>query len=60
VTSEKGEERFHTLRSFPRISGVEDEQRYPPPGMGEQTGELLLEAGYSATEIAEFKTRGVI
>jgi crotonobetainyl-CoA:carnitine CoA-transferase CaiB-like acyl-CoA transferase len=60
VTREKGDERFHTLRSFPRISGVEDEQRYAPPGMGEQTGELLLEAGYSATEIAEFKTRGVI
>ena len=60
VTSGKGEERLHTLRSFPRISGVEDERRYAPPGMGEQTGELLLEAGYSATEIAEFKTRGVI
>ncbi|HEY6410635.1 MAG TPA: CoA transferase, partial [Ktedonobacteraceae bacterium] len=60
VASGKGGERFHTLRSFPRISSVEDEQRYAPPQIGEQTEELLREAGYSDAEIAQFKTGGVI
>ncbi|HEY6406024.1 MAG TPA: CaiB/BaiF CoA-transferase family protein [Ktedonobacteraceae bacterium] len=53
-------ETFHTLRSFPRIAGVEDEQRFVPPAMGEQTEELLREAGYNDAEIAEFKRGGVI
>ena len=39
---------------------IEDEQRYAPPEMGEQTEELLREAGYSDDEIAQFKTGGVI
>ena len=60
VTGGRDEESFHTLRSFPRISGVEDEQRYAPLLMGEQSGELLREAGYSDAEIAQFKTGGVI
>src|SRR6266576_2627706 len=60
VTSGSGEEPFSALRSFPRISGVEGEQRYAPPEMGEQTEELLREAGYSDEEIAQFKTGGVI
>jgi len=60
VTSGSAEESFQMLRSFPRISGVEDEQRYAPPEMGEQTEELLREAGYSDDEIAQFKTGGVI
>ena len=60
LTAGKGEETLQTLRSFPRISGVEDEQRYAPPAMGEQTEELLREAGYSDAEIAQFKTGGII
>jgi alpha-methylacyl-CoA racemase len=60
VTGGSAEESFHTLRSFPRISGSEDEQRYAPPAMGEQTEELMREAGYSDEEIAQFKTGGVI
>ena len=60
VTGGSGEETFHTLRSFPRIAGVEDEQRYVPPAMGEQTEELLREAGYGDAEIAQFKRGGVI
>ena len=60
VTAGKGEETFQTLRSFPRVSGVEDEQRYAPPAMGEQTEEVLREAGYSDAEIAKFKTGGII
>src|SRR5436305_342005 len=36
VTSGSAEEPFSTLRSFPRISDVEGEQRYAPPEMGEQ------------------------
>ncbi len=36
---------LRTLPSFPRISGVEDEQRFAPPGLGEHTSELLSEIG---------------
>jgi alpha-methylacyl-CoA racemase len=60
VTGGTGDETFHTLRSFPRIAGVEDEQRYAPPAMGEQTEELLREVGYGDAEIAQFKIGGVI
>lgn len=60
VTGGSAEETFQTLRSFPRMSGVEDEQRYAPPEMGEHSEELLREAGYSEAEIAQFKTGGVI
>jgi crotonobetainyl-CoA:carnitine CoA-transferase CaiB-like acyl-CoA transferase len=51
---------FRTLPSFPRISGVEDEQRYAPPGLGEHTSELLHEIGYSEAEIEGFKVGGVV
>ncbi len=51
---------FRTLPSFPRISGVEQEQRFAAPGMGEHTDALLREAGYSDAEIEQFKTGGVI
>ena len=51
---------FRTLPGFPRISGVENEQRYPPPELGEHTSELLLELGYSEAEIGEFKAGGVV
>ncbi len=51
---------FRTLPSFPRISGVEQEQRYSAPGMGEHTVELLQAIGYSEAEIGQFKAGGVI
>jgi crotonobetainyl-CoA:carnitine CoA-transferase CaiB-like acyl-CoA transferase len=51
---------FHTLPSFPRISGIEDEQRYPPPQLGQHTTELLRGLGYELTEIEKFKEEGVI
>jgi alpha-methylacyl-CoA racemase len=60
VSSGQGEQAFRTLPSFPRISDVENEQRYPPPGLGEHTGELLHEAGYSDAEIEQFKAEGAI
>ena len=53
-------ESCRALPSFPRISGVENEQRYPPPGLGEHTSELLREIGYSEVEIEQFKAGGVI
>lgn len=51
---------FRTLPSFPRISGAGSEQRYAPPALGEHTSELLRAAGYSETEIEQFKAGGVI
>jgi alpha-methylacyl-CoA racemase len=57
--SETGES-YRTLPSFPRISGVENEQRYPPPELGEHTSELLHQIGYSDIEIEQFKAGGVI
>ncbi len=51
---------LRTLPSFPRISGVEDEQRFAPPGLGEHTSELLREIGYSDKDIEEFRGRGVV
>ncbi len=62
VTSSPDEQgrKFRTLRSFPRISGIEDEQRYPPPHLGEHTEELLREAGYNDEEIEQLKAGGAI
>lgn len=51
---------FRTIPTFPRISGVDQEQRYAPPYLGEHTNELLLELGYSAHEIAAFQAEGAV
>jgi alpha-methylacyl-CoA racemase len=51
---------FHTLPTFPRISGIEQVQRYAPPRLGEHTSELLHQLGYSNTEIEQFKAGGSI
>jgi alpha-methylacyl-CoA racemase len=56
----EGETAFRALPSFPRISGVEQKQRYSVPGMGEHSEALLREFGYSDAEIEQFKAGGVI
>ncbi len=48
------------LPTFPRISEVEQEQRYTPPQLGEHTASILQEAGYDAADVERFKTNGVI
>ena len=53
-------ETVQTLQSFPRMSDVEQVQRYAPPTLGEHTDDLLRETGYSDEEIAQFKTSGAI
>jgi alpha-methylacyl-CoA racemase len=60
LTSSFAEGTLRTLPTFPRLSGVEDEQRYPPPEMGEHSDELLCEAGYSQFEIEQFRAGGAI
>ena len=34
--------------------------RFPPPGLGEHAVEVLAEVGYSDTEVAELRRRGVV
>ncbi|HEY1353841.1 MAG TPA: CaiB/BaiF CoA-transferase family protein [Ktedonobacteraceae bacterium] len=53
-------ESVRTLPGFPRISDVEQEQRYPPPQLGQHTGELLQELGYSQAEIQHLQAGGTI
>ncbi len=60
VTSGDGENAFRTLPSFPRISGVEAEQHFAPPTLGEHTNEILRSFGYSDAEIEQFKAQGAI
>jgi crotonobetainyl-CoA:carnitine CoA-transferase CaiB-like acyl-CoA transferase len=60
VTTTVAGEPLQTLQSFPRMSDVEQEQRYAPPTLGEQTDDLLREAGYSVDEIAQFKSTGTV
>jgi crotonobetainyl-CoA:carnitine CoA-transferase CaiB-like acyl-CoA transferase len=60
VTSGEGDTAFQTLSSFPRISGVEAEQRYGAPTLGEHTDELLRSVGYNDTQIAQFKAEGIV
>jgi alpha-methylacyl-CoA racemase len=51
---------FRSLRSFPRLSNVESEQRYAPPRHGEHTEEILRGMGYSEDEIAQLRAEGTI
>ncbi len=60
VSGGRDDTSFRTLPDLPRISGVTGEQRFPPPSLGEQTGEILRAAGYSETEIAQFSGEGII
>ncbi len=60
VTNGWTDETFQTIQSFPRLSEVEQEQRYTPPLLGEHTAALLLDAGYSEAEIEQFKAEGII
>src|SRR5579884_3924869 len=60
VSSGRPGQTFRTLPSFPRISGIENEQRYPPPELGEHSAELLRESGYSDEEIEQFRGEGII
>lgn len=56
----EGGAHFQSLLSFPRLSGVQIEQRYAPPTLGEHTGVILREAGYSNEEIERLREEGVI
>ncbi|GHO93203.1 CoA transferase [Reticulibacter mediterranei] len=60
ITAPIADETFRTLPSFPRISGVETEQRYAPPTLGEQSDEILRAVGYTDTEIEQFKKEGFV
>jgi len=48
------------LPTFPRISEVDQGQRYAPPQLGEHTASILQEAGYDVADIERFKVEGVI
>jgi len=41
-----------------QFPGVEASRRPPPPGLGQHTDEVLLEIGYSATEIEAMRASG--
>ncbi len=60
VTDGTGETTFYTLTSFPRISGVEVEQKHAVPLLGEHNEELLHSLGYNDEQIAQLKTDGII
>jgi alpha-methylacyl-CoA racemase len=53
-------EPFQSLSSFPRISDVKVEQRYPPPRLSEHTEDILREHGYSGADIVLFRNEGII
>lgn len=51
---------IHELAPAVRLSGTPGELRRAPPGKGEHTDEVLLEAGYSAAEIAALRAAGAV
>jgi len=59
-TSDENGSTFRTIPSFPRISQVEQEQRYGAPGLGEHTAALLQELGYGEAEIEQMRAGGVV
>lgn len=60
ITTERDGEPFQTLKSFPNLSDTVQEQRYPPPTLGEHTDEILQAAGFSTAEIAQWRAEGTI
>jgi alpha-methylacyl-CoA racemase len=60
VIQDSGDDQFHSLRSFPRLSGVEPALRYAPPLHGQQTSEILLAMGYHEDEISHMRAEGTI
>ncbi|MFP6734081.1 MAG: CoA transferase, partial [Rhodospirillales bacterium] len=52
--------RLRQARNAARFSGTEAEHRRGAPGLGAHTDEILAEAGLTAAEIAELKTRGIV
>ena len=60
ITSGESEEVLRTVRSVPRFSTDEQEQRYAPPLVGEHTIEILREIGCSENEIEQLKTEEII
>jgi alpha-methylacyl-CoA racemase len=60
VTSGEPGAEFRSLRSFPRLSSVDQEVRYRPPYLGEQTEAILQELGYDEYEIAQMRAEGAI
>ncbi len=59
-SEDKGAGTLRMLRSPPRFSATPTSLNRHPPRLGEQTDEILAEAGYSPEAIAEFKRKGVI
>jgi len=52
--------RLKTLGSPVKLSGQPPSIRRPPPVLGQHTGEILAEAGYTEAEISAFRDAGVI
>ncbi|RMF86629.1 MAG: CoA transferase [Nitrospinota bacterium] len=48
------------LKHPARYSAMQPSVRRPPPQLGEHTTEILQELGYSAQEIDDFQTKGVV
>jgi crotonobetainyl-CoA:carnitine CoA-transferase CaiB-like acyl-CoA transferase len=42
------------------MTDVTSEQRYPAPGLGEHSDEILRLTGYSDTEIEQLRAEGII
>ena len=60
LASSEHSDEFRALRSFPRLSDVDQELRHAPPRHGEQTEAILQELGYDQNEIAQMRAEGAI